>query len=138
MYYFIYSFTYTHSRILIHNYSIIYSFMYTHSCSRSCILIYVYSFIISFTYTYSRILIHNYSIIYFYHVLSFLVICDNIVYHLTTLCLHDILPFMFQFVFIFLFHNHFHVSWTHLYIFHILHFPCFMPITYGTSYSCEV
>ena len=136
------SFMYTHSCILIDNYSIIYSFMYTHSCSHSCILIYVYSFIISFTYTYLRILIHNYSIIYSfiysYHVLSFLVICDNIVYHLTTLCVHDILPFMFQFVFIFLFHNHFHVSWTHLYIFHILHFPYFMPITYGTSYSCEV
>ena len=31
-----------------------------------------------------------------------------------------------------------HVSLTHLYILHFLYFPCFMPITYGTSYACKV
>ena len=68
----LYSFTYTHSCILIHTYSIIYSCTYTHSC----ILIHK----CSFTNTHSRIhFIYSftYSFTYSYHLLSFLVICDN-------------------------------------------------------------
>ena len=98
---------YTHSCILIHKYSIIYSFTYTHSC----ILIHKYSII--------------YSFIYSYHLLSFLVICDNIVYHLTTLCVHHILPFMFtfmfQFVFIFIFSIIIFMFHEHIYTFFIFY-----------------
>ena len=82
-------------------------------------VIHVYSFVYSFTYTrsytHSRILIHVYSFLYF---LSFVIIfwlyVIIIIYNLTTLCVHDRLPFififMFQFVFIFhitlMFHEH--------------------------------
>ena len=97
----VYSFLYTHSCILIHKFSIIYSCTYTHSC----ILIHKYLIIYSCTYTHSRILITC------FHFWLYVII---IVYHLTTLCVHHIFPFMFtfmfQFVFIFIFHNHFHVS----------------------------
>ena len=104
-----YSFTYTHSCILIHKFSFTYSF---HKLMH--IFIHVYSFMIlihksSFTYSFHKLI--SYIPIICYH---FLVICDNNHNHLTTLCVHDILPFMFtfmfQFVFIFIFHNHFHVS----------------------------
>ena len=133
VYSFINSFTYTHSRILIHVYLFIYSFTYTHSYihlhilihmlmsyTHPCIVIYVYSFIHSFTYTHSCILIYVYSFIHsftythFVYSLSFVIIfwlyVIIIIYHLTTLCVHDILPFMFTFMFQFIFHNHFHVS----------------------------
>ena len=88
---------------------------YTHSCILIHIFIHVYSFMCTHSYTHSRILIHIYSFIYF---LSFVIIfwlyVIIIIYNLTTLCVHDKLPFififMFQFVFIFhitfMFHEH--------------------------------
>ena len=104
--------------ILIHKYSITYSFTYTHSCILIHKFTYVYSFIYSFTYTHSYAHVIYSSIYSFRIFLSFVIIfwlyVIIIIYHLTTLCVHDILPFMFtfvfQFVFIFIFHNHFHVS----------------------------
>ena len=63
-----YSFTYTHSYLLIHVF-----ISYTHSHIHSRILIHVYSFINSFPYTHSyihlRILIHIYSFTYSFHIL---------------------------------------------------------------------
>ena len=67
-----YSFTYTHSYLLIHVF-----ISYTHSHIHSRIFIHVYSFINSFTYTHSyihlRILIHIfiyvYSFTYSFHIL---------------------------------------------------------------------
>ena len=90
------------------------------------------SFTYSFAYTHSsihlRILLSFVIFFWLYVIIT--------IYHLTTLRVHYILPFMFtflfQFVFIFMFHEHINT------LFHFLHFPCFMPITYGTSYSCEV
>ena len=102
--------------MLIHVYSFIYlftyAFMYTHSYTHShihsCILIHVYSFITSFTYTHSRILL-SFVIIFWLYVII-------IIYHLTTLCVHEILPLMFTIMFqfisfsfsiiIFMFHEH--------------------------------
>ena len=132
--------------ILIHVYSFTYTHSYTHSYIHSCILIHVYSFIISFTYTHSRILIliliHILMLISYTHshthpcilihvythlriFLSFVIIfwlyVIIIIYHLTTLCVHEILPFiftfMFQFVFIFIFMFH-----EHIYTFFIFYF----------------
>ena len=93
--------------------------MNTHSCILIHILIYVYSFIYSFTYTHSCILIHIFIHVYsFIYFLSFVIIfwlyVIIIIYNLTTLCVHEKLPFififMFQFVFIFhitfMFHEH--------------------------------
>ena len=89
-----------------------YSFMYTYSYIHSRILIHVYSFIYSFTYTHSCILIH----IFLSFVIIFWLYVIIIIYNLTTLCVHDNLPsifiFMFQFIFIFhitfMFHEHFY------------------------------
>ena len=119
VYSFIHSFTYTHSCILIY----VYSFIYNQSHIHSRILIHVYSFINNQSHIHSRILIHVYSFINTHsHIHSrILITCYHfwlyviiIVYHLTTLCVLHIFPFMFtfmfQFVFIFIFHNHFHVS----------------------------
>ena len=93
--------------------------MNTHSCILIHILIYVYSSIYSFTYTHSCILIHIFIHVYsFIYFLSFVIIfwlyVIIIIYNLTTLCVHEKLPFififMFQFVFIFhftfMFHEH--------------------------------
>ena len=89
------SFTYTHSyihlRILIHVYSFTYTHSYIPSHIHSCILIHVYSFITSFTYTHSRILL-SFVIIFWLYVII-------IIYHLTTLCVHDIFPLMFTIMF---------------------------------------
>ena len=83
----------------------IYSFINTQSHIHSRILIHVYSFINTQSH------IHSCILIICYHFWLYVII---IVYHLTTLCVHHILPFMFtfmfQFIFIFIFHNHFHVS----------------------------
>ena len=124
IYSFICSFTYTHSytyshmhscilihtliHIFIHVYSFMYTHSYTHSHIHSCILIHVYSFITSFTYTHSRILL-SFVIIFWLYVII-------IIYHLTTLCVHDIFPLMFTIMFqfvsfsfsiiIFMFHEH--------------------------------
>ena len=106
--------------MIIYIYSFICSFTYTHSYTyshmHSCILIHtlihifihVYSFITSFTYTNSRILL-SFVIIFWLYVII-------IIYHLTTLCVHDILPLMFTIMFqfvsfsfsiiIFKFHEH--------------------------------
>ena len=46
--------------------------------------------------------------------------------------------FMFIFHFVFMFHIIFMFSWTHQYILHFLYFPCFMAITYSTSYTYKV
>ena len=76
----------TYSCILIHKFIYVYLFTYTHSCSHSCILIYVYSFIYLF-----RIFL-SFVIIFWLYVII-------IIYHSTTLCVHDILPFMFTIMF---------------------------------------
>ena len=93
--------------ILIHIYSFINSFKYTHSCILIHIFIHVYSFIITQSY------IHSYIPIICYHFWLCVII---IMYHLTTLCVHDIFPFMFTIMFnsfsfsfciiIFMFHEH--------------------------------
>ena len=92
--------------MIIYIYSFICSFTYTHSYTysqmHSCILIHtlihifihVYSFITSFTYTHSRILL-SFVIIFWLYVII-------IIYHLTTLCVHDILPLMFTIMFQFI------------------------------------
>ena len=92
-----------HSCKLIHTLIHVYSFMYTHSYIHLCILIHVYSFIYQF-----RIFL-SFVIIFWLYVII-------IIYHSTTLCVHDILPFMFTIMFnsfsfsfsiiIFIFHEH--------------------------------
>ena len=110
VYSFINSFTYTHSRILIHILiHILMLISYTHSHTHPCILIHVY--------THLRIFL-SFVIIFWLYVII-------IIYHLTTLCVHDILPFMFtfmfQFVFIFIFHIIF-MFHEHIYTFFIFYF----------------
>ena len=108
----VYSFTYTHSCTLSHThshfhscahfiYSLTYSFRHTHSC----ILIHIFVHVHSCTYT------HSYT-------------------NLTTLCVHENLPFIFifmcQFVFIFRFTLMFH---EHIYkccIFYIFLVSCLL------------
>ena len=85
-----------------------YTQSHTHSCDHLYILIHVYSFITSFTYTHSRILL-SFVIIFWLYVII-------IIYHLTTLCVHEIFPLMFKimfqfvsfsfFIIIFMFHEH--------------------------------
>ena len=81
------SYTHAHiySRILIH----VYSFINTHSRIH-----FINSCAYSFTYTHSCILIHIYSSIYSFRIfLSFVIIfwlyVIIIIYHLTTLCVHE-------------------------------------------------
>ena len=110
VYSFINSFTYTHSRILIHILiHILMLISYTHSHTHPCILIHVY--------THLRIFL-SFVIIFWLYVII-------IIYHLTTLCVHDILPFMFtfmfQFIFIFIFHIIF-MFHEHIYTFFIFYF----------------
>ena len=124
---------------VLHVYSFIYSFTYTHSCAH-----FIYSFIYSFTYTHSythsRILIHI-QIYFLSFVISFWLYVLIIIYNLTTLCVHDKLPFMFifmfQFVFIFhitfMFHEHIYtyfISCLNLHPF----VPC-IPINFNQAIS---
>ena len=93
-----------------------YSFVYTYSYIHSRILIHVYSF----TYTRSCILIH----IFLSLVIIFWLYVIIIIYHLTTLCFHDILSFMFTFMFQFIFIFIFHVIFMfheHIYTFFIFY-----------------
>ena len=134
-----YTHSYTHSCVLIHIpiyicihvnsfiHSFMYSFMYTHSCILIPKFIYVYSFINSFTYTHSRILL-SFVIIFWLDVII-------IIYHLTTLCVHDILPLMFTIMFqfvsfsfsliIFMFHEHI----VTFFIFYIFPISCLLHMT---------
>ena len=130
---------------------------YTHSYTRSRILIHILIHIltpilihvlISYThsYTHSRILIHiliHVIISYIsYHLLSFfLLYVIIIIYNLTTLCVHDKLPFMFifmfQFVFIFhitfMFNEHIYTCFISCsYLHHFL--PC-IPINFNQAIS---
>ena len=89
-----------------------YPHLHMHSCklihTLIHVFIHVYSFITSFTYTHSRILL-SFVIIFWLYVII-------IIYHLTTLCVHDIFPLMFTIMFnsfsfsfsiiIFMFHEH--------------------------------
>ena len=136
IYSFLYLFTYTHSRILIHTlihifihvYSFINSFTYTHSRILIHILIHILM-LISYTHSHTHpcILIHVYTHlrIFLSFVIIFWLYVIIIIYHLTTLCVHDILPFMFtfmfQFVFIFIFHIIF-MFHEHIYTFFIFYF----------------
>ena len=129
-----YTYTYMHISNSIHNrsqshlssyFTFVLSFQrytqsHTHSCDHLYILIhllihvfihvysFIHSFITSFTYTHSRILL-SFVIIFWLYVIM-------IIYHLTTLCVHDIFPLMFTIMFqivsfsfsiiIFMFHEH--------------------------------
>ena len=141
---FIYSFTYSFMcsfhifihiliHILIHVF-ISYTHSYTHSRILIHILIHIYSFIYSFTYTHSCISYHLLSFFFWLYVII-------IIYNLTTLCVHDKLPFMFifmfQFVFIFhitfMFHEHIYkycISCLYLHPF----LPC-IPINFNQAIS---
>ena len=118
IYSFICSFTYTHS----YNYSHMHSCILIHTLIH--IFIHVYSFITSFTYTHSRILL-SFVIIFWLYVII-------IIYHLTTLCVHDIFPLMFTIMFqfvsfsfsiiIFIFHEHIFT----FFIFYIFPISCLL------------
>ena len=99
------------------------------------VFIRIYSFINSFKYTHSCILIHKYSIIYSfiysYHLLSFLVMCDNnriSLNHITCsshIAFHVHIPVSIPFSFstiIFMFHEHINT----LFIFYIFLVSCLL------------
>ena len=114
---------YTYSCILIHKFIYVYLFINSQSYIHARILTHVYSFINTQSYIHAPILITC------FHFWLYVII---IVYHLTTLCVHHIFPFMFTFMFqfvsfsfsiiIFMFHEHINT----FFIFYIFLVSCLL------------
>ena len=120
-------YAFTHSYIHICTY---YSCTWTHSYALSSFAYLYRSYHLCISIMFHRIHFGMF-IIYSYHI-CFIYISFFIYFSFTFMFMF---MFMFIFQFVFMFHIIFMFSWTHLYIFHFLYCPCFMAITYSTSYT---